>query len=304
LVRLEMPDRFSDLTFTPSVLLLPGTTTPARPYQWNSYMRKLALSQSANPLTRGQSFQQYIDYVSRQYQSAECLYLILTTGVDDSSVATEHFSPKDFGDKDGDGLAEFHDPWGNPIEFLRWAPGFESPAQPLYRYPESDPRATIFHSSQPRDSDDPSLLVSHWDLKIDMVGDPNNASQTIPKLVIIDQDDPFNPMRVGPVSDSAAAGAWQRSSRWRPGDQAPEHGYILIPLIYSVGPDGQSGLHHGAGSSAAIQSAPSQGGSNGNIYESDPYAIWDEGSGPFLRGQSTGAGYEHDNVTNHHVVKR
>jgi hypothetical protein len=36
------------------------------------------------------------------------------------------FGEKSIGDTDGDGAPEFLDGWGRPINFLRWAPGFDS----------------------------------------------------------------------------------------------------------------------------------------------------------------------------------
>lgn len=64
------------------------------------------------------------------YQGAECLYMILTTGLGDDSGADVVFSRQDIGDFDNDGAPEFLDGWGRPIDFLRWAPGFYSDLQP------------------------------------------------------------------------------------------------------------------------------------------------------------------------------
>ena len=55
--------------------------------------------------------------------SAECLYMIITRSGYSSSTL-EQFRPQEIGDTDGDGLREFLDSWGNPILFIRWAPGF------------------------------------------------------------------------------------------------------------------------------------------------------------------------------------
>jgi hypothetical protein len=52
--------------------------------------------------------------------SAEYLYLIVTLGDPD---ARDQFMDSEVGDADGDGWPEFIDGWGNPILFLRWAPG-------------------------------------------------------------------------------------------------------------------------------------------------------------------------------------
>jgi hypothetical protein len=39
------------------------------------------------------------------------------------------FKESEIGDTDGDGALEFLDGWGHPINFLRWAPGFDSQIQ-------------------------------------------------------------------------------------------------------------------------------------------------------------------------------
>lgn len=60
--------------------------------------------------------------------SAELLFLIIANL---NPTALENFAGPEIGDTDGDGLMEFIDSWGNPIEFFRWAPGLiDSERQP------------------------------------------------------------------------------------------------------------------------------------------------------------------------------
>lgn len=108
LMRMEMPERWSDVYTSAST---PGRT----PWQhsWGSIQRP-ALSQV------------YLAMYARnkptgEFAPAECLYMIVSTG---SPEAMEHFSQREIGDADGDGWREFHDAWGRPVMFLRWAPGF------------------------------------------------------------------------------------------------------------------------------------------------------------------------------------
>jgi prepilin-type N-terminal cleavage/methylation domain-containing protein len=61
-------------------------------------------------------------------QGAECLYMIITMACGDGE-ARSLFKEADIGDTDGDGAPEFLDAWGHPINFLRWAPGFDSQIQ-------------------------------------------------------------------------------------------------------------------------------------------------------------------------------
>jgi hypothetical protein len=61
-------------------------------------------------------------------QGAECLYMIVMYATADGEAATL-FGENCIGDTDGDGAPEFVDGWKHPINFLRWAPGFDSQIQ-------------------------------------------------------------------------------------------------------------------------------------------------------------------------------
>ena len=115
IMRMELPDRWTDITDAPIALAYPGvnsiTTTPA------------AGRQSGLPEYIQQGSDPAHDHVSR---AAECLYLIITLGVTDNLGGRELFNEGNIGDTDHDGFKEFLDGWGNPISFLRWAPGFPS----------------------------------------------------------------------------------------------------------------------------------------------------------------------------------
>lgn len=105
LMRMEMPERWNDVTSDPVNFAWGSIPRPAVSHAY------LAMYQSASGGAVGQN------------SHAECLYLIVMTG---SSSAREEFSETEIGDTDGDGLLEFLDGWGNPIYFLRWAPGYTS----------------------------------------------------------------------------------------------------------------------------------------------------------------------------------
>jgi hypothetical protein len=66
--------------------------------------------------------------VTATYGSSECLHMIVAFGGADPA-AMEMFRADEIGDIDGDGAPEFHDGWGRPIAFFRWATGFRSPIQ-------------------------------------------------------------------------------------------------------------------------------------------------------------------------------
>lgn len=131
IMRMEMPDRYTDIYDLPVNMTTPGgPTLISRPSANTSYLRALPTDLVTN-------FSKY-----SQFQSAECLYLVISRGLEDPE-AMEQFSPAEIGDIDGDGMKEFLDAWGRPISFLRWAPGFNSTVQPKNAsqpfYTEHDP---------------------------------------------------------------------------------------------------------------------------------------------------------------------
>lgn len=113
----EMPDSWSDVRIGTGigdgVLGLPAClrTVPVIAY---ASMRAALIAQSPDPLN---------PRPTAQNGSAECLYMTLSRGGMDTDVM-DHFRPDELGDVDADGVPEFLDAWGQPIIFLRWAPGF------------------------------------------------------------------------------------------------------------------------------------------------------------------------------------
>jgi prepilin-type N-terminal cleavage/methylation domain-containing protein len=336
LLRMEMPDRYEDLTFEPAYLVTPtNPKKPVRPYLWNAYQRRIleakVVASKSDPVFEDMSAKDFISKIGDKFQSAECLYMIMTIGTEDSSTSTEHYAAHDIADVDGDGMKEFIDAWGTPIEFLRWAPGHYSPMQPGYTYDFPGGPGTpgsIFHATQPRDPNSGNKVISHWKVQFETFTDTNattasNVKTINTRLVIIDQDDPFNPMRVGPVRETYSS-KWARASRWRPGDPGPEHGFILIPLIYSCGPDRTSGLHHcysemtDAGNinnpeldpPYSIKQSPTEDDTENksatrHIKFSDPYNLYRNSNfDGVYRGAPRYDGYNLDNVTNHEVGTR
>jgi prepilin-type N-terminal cleavage/methylation domain-containing protein len=97
LMRMEMPDAATDITQGPI------------PFSWGS-VKEPALHRlyAANPPTA-------------DHDGAQCLYLIVSRG---SPEAMQQFSQSELGTVDGKPC--FIDGWGNPIMFLRWAPGYSN----------------------------------------------------------------------------------------------------------------------------------------------------------------------------------
>ncbi|HEX4415505.1 MAG TPA: prepilin-type N-terminal cleavage/methylation domain-containing protein [Lacipirellulaceae bacterium] len=129
---LDMPDRWSDVLLNdigptgsggaPSSVVQQPFYLQARTELSNVYLRRyLALVGKTNTVTRQANTADNI----RQNQGAECLYMIVTLACGDGEARAQ-FGEHIIGDTDGDGAPEFLDGWGHPIDFIRWAPGFES----------------------------------------------------------------------------------------------------------------------------------------------------------------------------------
>ena len=113
LMRMEMPDRVNDITDSPIQLpnCVDSNNNPVS-------LPRAALSQlyynrlKNAPPTAGNG---------QDEGQAELLYMIISMG---SPEDMEDFSPSEIGDTNQNGYPEFLDGWGNPIRFIRWAPGF------------------------------------------------------------------------------------------------------------------------------------------------------------------------------------
>jgi len=205
----EMPDHWSD------ILLAPVPANPARvslpsPALYadmgRSGIRRTALGELL--------FRKYQRIAARspsreallKNQSAECLYLVIMFATGDGK-ARGLFKESDFGDTDGDGALEFLDGWGNPIQFLRWAPGCDSPTQ-------LNPEALrLARRDATKNGDDPDLVAINT---VALNRDPFDAYRQMsfltPSLAELDSDN------------------------------GVLFGQYLMPYIYSPGEDEESGI--------------------------------------------------------------
>ena len=89
--------------------------------------------------------------------NAELLFLIVEDSDLNGSSAIELFGKSEVGDTDGDGLNEFIDAFGNPIQWIRWPSGYEGVAlyHPDMLSPEilvgTSPNIRVSISSDPLD---------------------------------------------------------------------------------------------------------------------------------------------------------
>lgn len=100
----EMPDCWADVAASPAAVM---STLPA--HLQTGAVLGYASSRPAN--------------ATPALEGAECLYMIVSRGGIEPDLM-EQFRSDEIGDTDGNGAPEFLDGWGNPICFIRWAPGF------------------------------------------------------------------------------------------------------------------------------------------------------------------------------------
>lgn len=213
-MRMEMPDRFTDLLFPPSryAIVLNGSTTatyadstglgrdvPQRYNQLRNYFGFTSLGPTYFNTTMGGGYP-YIGQEpgripgtpkptpSFENQSAELLYAIVATSTYNGGSPLENFRPTEIGDTDGDTYPEFLDAWGEPIRWIRWPAGHGGPLNATYSSQDTNGVPHV------PDAMDPVRTDWRW---------ANAAPQ------------PFTPVPAAPV---------------RP--------WTLVPLIVSAGNDG------------------------------------------------------------------
>jgi prepilin-type N-terminal cleavage/methylation domain-containing protein len=133
LMLMEVPDRWSDVLLAdvgvdsgpPSNVSRAPLYLAGRTDLSNVYLRRyLSLVGRTNTITGQPNTAADV----KNNQGAECLYMIVMLACGDGEARTL-FAEHNIGDSDGDGAPEFLDGWGHPVNFLRWAPGFDSQIQ-------------------------------------------------------------------------------------------------------------------------------------------------------------------------------
>ncbi|MGO8744779.1 MAG: type II secretion system protein, partial [Thermoguttaceae bacterium] len=156
---------------------------------------------------------------------AECLYMIVMLSGPD---VRSQFNDSEIGDTNNNGLPEFLDGWGNPIFFLRGAPGFTDadPQTTLTAYNNliSDLNSSTLSAADKQQAVQEDVATVQGfnvqiglPLSVQLSLSPTAVAQA--RQAIAGQDhDTFDTRRVDP-------------NAWR-----------LVPLIWSAGPDGYYGL--------------------------------------------------------------
>jgi len=170
LQRMEMPDRISDITINPAAATDPAIAAainrPAEIFAMAERVLETATGIFREPdlttrasqrmrvrvdwfthLAPPNSFAAYRRLIrptwTPEFQSAECLYMIMATSFVGGAPALEQIPASNIGDTDGDGMLEILDGWGRPLGFVRWPVGFEDP----------DPSRLPIDESMPDDFD-------------------------------------------------------------------------------------------------------------------------------------------------------
>ena len=143
LMRMEMPDRMSDIVFVDRLYNIEeddtnNTGSPPipenkdrelkRPALMRSYRQALVRARIHLDAKHGGDKAKVIENLQAN-QGAECLYMIIASISDGNSTGLSFFSETEIGDVDDDRLPEILDGWGTPIMLLRWGPSFRSPLQ-------------------------------------------------------------------------------------------------------------------------------------------------------------------------------
>jgi prepilin-type N-terminal cleavage/methylation domain-containing protein len=161
-MRMEMPDRASDLLYGPSHYVIPQHNASqagsflaqrAYPLRFGAVHRALKSALSSSPSSTHNTLAAAMvdppvsgvvisapatappalfgssatpaDF-ENAVESGELLYLIVATSTFGGSPALELFRASEIGDSDGDGLLEFIDAWGQRIDWIRWPAGYPS----------------------------------------------------------------------------------------------------------------------------------------------------------------------------------
>jgi prepilin-type N-terminal cleavage/methylation domain-containing protein len=282
LMRMELPDRITDVRTPPIGFIDPNTNQPVLPP--NDLIDPLAFNPAAFPYTphlwrtyllRAGSLMRISNKPwTESFEQAECLYLIVSALQEQVDSPMRLLSQSRLVNVDGDAIPEIGDAWGNPVCFLRWAPGFSE-------YPGLDQQwGTADDSSRAS----PSFFHSRIS---PTVSDPS------------DSPDPLDPLRMDPRWDSTYL-------LNVPTEVVP---FQLVPLIYAKKPELDDILFDVARTSGTTFRADDYGIIAGNsqappfryrdpvVYQAyfingvlatpwhkamDPYKYTDNGTGPLI----------------------
>jgi prepilin-type N-terminal cleavage/methylation domain-containing protein len=220
LMRLELPDRITDLCNAAELTDVTSDSVLGAIANYNDARRTTLFIGTPNVIIpmpaaakayKRQANRNLTSGISSGWstanQGAECLYLILSATKDGEKSALDFFSASEIGDTDEDGFKEILDAWGEPIVFLRWAPGY---------VPNGGSDGAWGVSGTDDDNNNVQDDISEAGLGDDVVP---NTLQTSNYLLA---PDPFDPIKCDPRYAN---------------QNATQKPYALWPLIFSTGRD-------------------------------------------------------------------
>lgn len=164
---------------------------------------------------------------------SEMLYALLVEGQGPlgAAFARDDFTDQEIADTDDDGLLEFVDAWGEPLQFFRWPMWYTSDNQRGWADYPPDPWFT--RERDPLDPTNALVSIDWWADLAKQGGDPisgRNASREVRIFEYL-----FHPLTE--ASDySAPLANWDRIGEFK------RRAYRFTPLIVSGGPDKQIGI--------------------------------------------------------------
>ncbi len=264
LMRMEMPDRWTDILYPPTSYKaalytfdnMNNGTIPDLPYyagnpaananafpgarvvpgKLNIYRSQVGIPSFPSPTTAPVSpVPASIPPAVVANQGAELLYMIVANANYSGGSALEGFRSSEIGDTDEDGLPEFLDAWGNPIRWLRWPSGFSSPLNTPYLQDSNGGNA---------DAMDP--LRTDWRWRTDRA----NAKPwlLVPLVVSAGPDEIFD------LTFDTSSGLTFAAQPWPGTTNSPAHfaqGPYFFPDPY-IGSLDANGVYTGAGLGSAI----------------------------------------------------
>lgn len=277
LLRLETPDRWSDITFNPIAPSPSATVVNAPNYLAERTTMSMLYLRRFNRIVANSPDRSALI----ENQGAECLYLVITMATGDGESSTL-FKENEVADTDGDGAPEFVDAWGRPIQFLRWAPGFDSDAQISY----------------------PGLERVYRDAESNSSG----SGGTRVMEALINNHDPVDLFLLNDLAKTQSFSSLN--------DIQAARGFRLAPLIYSAGSDGEFGIEDGGkfsgdSPSDSVKARDPNSYGLGFVVDLTPNPPLGNATDPYLRIQSTGqylgestSGVATDNIHNHLIEGR
>jgi prepilin-type N-terminal cleavage/methylation domain-containing protein len=190
---------------------------------------------TATGLTLSQLIQQRLHNHDHKTARAEALYAFLVEGLGPlgSIFRPEDFTDKEVRDTDNDGMPEFVDAWGEPLQFYRWPIHYRSGIQH-----GAAPYSGVFdpREQDPLDTNQQLMSPAWWAYAFNNLMPHGPGSGDSPESPNAFAFENFFHRLIEPNPNNAAGTLWDR------GGSLPRRAYFSRPLISSGGPDRQQGI--------------------------------------------------------------